>query len=461
MPSFSPPQAVRAAARRGLEMRRANNGKGGLDAKEAAAQGIGSGVVRAQNLASGKSIPLETIKRMRSFFARHEKNKHGPNGKVAWALWGGDAGKRWADSIVAQHTEKSMEKAMNAHQKKVAREVHGDEVSSSVPGHSEEETSSPAIPDRMVQANPRVLEQGHDTPMHDPITQQKLQTLGEESDGLAIGHRTGVPGASTMADQQYAAGSPGPGRLEGEYDPTQHIALVIARINSGVDSMLHMHKSQYDVNVDLLKSSQDGELEKAGGLKKLATGVAAAGLLAGAGARHASDTAAVAPHAAAVKETGGRLRAMKTAERRVGPGAGKVHADAQPKATAIVGKGEGGAAQPAFQKGKLAKSIAEFLINDAVGSRRGNIRRSYTDKFPNAVAVLEYQLSKALSGQVKLHDISVTQTDLLDATKAITGRDLTKSVDHVLRRRAEDTLASRMDAPEDLLYVRRVMNHGI
>lgn len=687
MPSFSPPQAVRAAARRGLEMRRANGGKGGLDASEAAAQGIGSGVVRAQTLASGKSIPLETVKRMHSFFARHEKNKHGPNGKVAWALWGGDAGKRWADSIVAQHTEKSMEKAMNAHQKKVAREVHGDEVSSSVPGHSEEETSSPAIPDRMVQANPRVLEQGHDTPMHDPITQQKLQTLGEESDGLAIGHRTGLPGASTMADQQYAAGSPGPGRLEGEYDPTQHIALVIARINSGMDTMLHMHKSQYDVNVDLLKSAQDGDLEKgwdktsrnimagsaaalaglvggaaytnhynatrpererqeriefhermanrrmhpvkthgdadfmnptererdnrrasqnmsrpdggrsisdreiaalhgpngpptptigagtfptaaqsakpkkpvsskaaikstqdddlekAGGFKKLAAGVAAAGLMTGAAMRHEQDRQIVAPHARAAEVTGKQKRNLLNLKARQGQAGVNRHVAVNKLAheSAKVGTGEvvlpkkvakaeGGAAQPIFQKGKLtseerseldsgdfvfpedrsypihdesharnalarvsqhgsaeekvkvraavhrkyphiaqehgkkkhlAKSIAEFLINDAVGSRRGNIRRSYVDKFPNAVAVLEYQLSKALSGQAKLQDINVTQADLLDATKALTGRDLTKSADNVLRRRAEDTLASRMDAPEDLLYVRRVMKHGV
>jgi hypothetical protein len=457
-------------------MRRANNGKGGLDASEAAAQGIGSGVVRAQTLASGKSIPLETVKRMRSFFARHEKNKHGPNGKVAWALWGGDAGKRWADSIVAQHTEKSMEKAMNAHQKQVAREVHGDEVSSSVPGHSEEETSSPAIPDRMVQANPRVLEQGHDTPMHDPITKQQVMSLGEESDGLAISHRGGTHGASTMADQQFAAGSPGPGRLEGEYDPTQHIALVIARIGSGVDTMLHMHKSQYDMSEDLLKSAKDGDLEK-GKFGRMAAGVAAAGLMAGAGARHSADAEKVAPHARAAEVTGKQKRNLLNLKRERGQAGVNMHAAVNREAhpASKVGTGELVAPKPpkeakkaevvaeGFGKSKksLAKSLAEFLINDAIGSRRGNIRRSYTEKFPNAVAVLEYQLSKAMSGEVKLHEINVTQADLLDATKAITGKDLTKSVDHVLRRRAEDTLAARMDAPEDLLYVRRVMKHGI
>jgi len=72
--------------------------KGGLTASEAHQQGIGSGVVRAQNLASGKAVSQETVNRMHAFFSRHEKNKHGPKGEVAWALWGGDPGKRWADA---------------------------------------------------------------------------------------------------------------------------------------------------------------------------------------------------------------------------------------------------------------------------------------------------------------------------------------------------------------------------
>lgn len=464
MPSFSPPQAVRAAARRGLEMRRANGGKGGLDASEAAAQGIGSGVVRAQTLASGKSIPLETVKRMHSFFARHEKNKHGPNGKVAWALWGGDAGKRWADSIVAQHTEKSMEKAMNAHQKQVAREVHGDEVSSSVPGHSEEETSSPAIPDRMVQANPRVLAQGHDTPMHDPITKQQVMSLGEESDGLALAHRPGTHGASTMADQQYAAGSPGPGRLEGEYDPTQHIALVIARIGSGVDTMLHMHKSEYDMPVDALQAAKDGDLEKGSFKDSLASNRA----LGTVSKPRGKDRFNLTGHDFETPEKAVRV-GQTSSERAEGRVIGHTKPEVDPRRS-LVGEAKSKDTKKAevvaegfgkSRQSKMAKSLAEFLINDAVGSRRGNIRRSYTEKFPNAAAVLEHQLAKALSGEMKLHEINVTQADLIDATRAITGKDLTKSVDHVLRRRAEDTLASRMDAPEDLLYVRRVMKHGI
>jgi hypothetical protein len=100
--SFSPPSSVRAAARRGLELRK-KHGKGGLTTQEAGKQGIGSGVARATSLANGEAVSYETIKRMAAFFSRHEKNKSGPEGdagRTAWDLWGGDAGKAWANRII-------------------------------------------------------------------------------------------------------------------------------------------------------------------------------------------------------------------------------------------------------------------------------------------------------------------------------------------------------------------------
>jgi hypothetical protein len=100
--SFSPPSAVRAAARRGLELRK-KHGKGGLTTQEAGEQGIGSGVARASDLAGGSAMSYETIKRMSAFFSRHEKNKSGGEddaGYIAWLLWGGDAGRAWANRII-------------------------------------------------------------------------------------------------------------------------------------------------------------------------------------------------------------------------------------------------------------------------------------------------------------------------------------------------------------------------
>jgi hypothetical protein len=100
--SFSPPSSVRAAARRGLELRK-KHGKGGLTTQEAGKQGIGSGVARATSLANGEAVSYETIRRMAAFFSRHEKNKSGGEddaGFISWNLWGSDAGRAWANRII-------------------------------------------------------------------------------------------------------------------------------------------------------------------------------------------------------------------------------------------------------------------------------------------------------------------------------------------------------------------------
>jgi len=102
---FVPPKGVRSVAERGLKNRK-KYGRGGLSNKQASEQGIGSGVQRAVNLKNGSKVSPKTIRRMKSFFARHEQNKNSKKpdgtpgaGKIAWDLWGGDAGKRWAESV--------------------------------------------------------------------------------------------------------------------------------------------------------------------------------------------------------------------------------------------------------------------------------------------------------------------------------------------------------------------------
>jgi hypothetical protein len=77
--------------------------KGGLTTQEAGKQGIGSGVARAASLGNGEAVSFETIKRMAAFFSRHEKNKSGGEndaGYIAWQLWGGDAGRTWANRVI-------------------------------------------------------------------------------------------------------------------------------------------------------------------------------------------------------------------------------------------------------------------------------------------------------------------------------------------------------------------------
>jgi hypothetical protein len=97
---YEPTAAMKAEAERGLEWRR-EYGRGGTEV----------GVARARDIMNGRSLSLDTVYRMRSYFARHEVDKQGQGwspdedgypsaGRIAWALWGGDPGKRWADAIV-------------------------------------------------------------------------------------------------------------------------------------------------------------------------------------------------------------------------------------------------------------------------------------------------------------------------------------------------------------------------
>ena len=69
------------------------------------------GVARARDIAAGKNLPIDTVRRMSSFFARHEVDKQAEGfnrgedgfpsaGRVAWGLWGGDAGRTWATGII-------------------------------------------------------------------------------------------------------------------------------------------------------------------------------------------------------------------------------------------------------------------------------------------------------------------------------------------------------------------------
>jgi len=104
---LTPPSAVRKAALHGLALRK-QYGRGGLSQSEAGKQGIGSGVARAVSLSKGQAQSPDTIRRMVAFFDRHEKNKDTDpkegNGKIAWLLWGGDAGRAWAVKMVQKLT---------------------------------------------------------------------------------------------------------------------------------------------------------------------------------------------------------------------------------------------------------------------------------------------------------------------------------------------------------------------
>ena len=100
MATFTPPQSVAEAARRALVwIAEGKAGQGFTD----------TGRARAVQLANQRAVSEDTIKRMRSYFARHEVDKRAEGfnrgedgypsaGRVAWDAWGGDPGQRWANS---------------------------------------------------------------------------------------------------------------------------------------------------------------------------------------------------------------------------------------------------------------------------------------------------------------------------------------------------------------------------
>ena len=118
--TFTPPKAVRSAARRALDW--IADGKAGSGF-------TGVGRARANQLASGEQITMQTLKRMKSFFSRHEVDKNAVGftqgekgfpsaGRVAWDAWGGDAGFAWAESLVAEDNKKIEKHNQGKHDQK-------------------------------------------------------------------------------------------------------------------------------------------------------------------------------------------------------------------------------------------------------------------------------------------------------------------------------------------------------
>lgn len=93
MESYSDyPESVSNNAKRGIELNEKNNNKCATQV----------GKVRAQQLADGKPVSVETIKRMYSYLSRaeeyYDENDTQACGTISYLLWGGLSAKRWAES---------------------------------------------------------------------------------------------------------------------------------------------------------------------------------------------------------------------------------------------------------------------------------------------------------------------------------------------------------------------------
>ena len=97
----TPPKEVSTQAEYGLYLRRTHK-RGGTSV----------GIEMARELAEGREISLEKIKRMHNFFKRHEQDKkergffqiHLPeyptSGRIAWQLLGGEDGFKWCGEVL-------------------------------------------------------------------------------------------------------------------------------------------------------------------------------------------------------------------------------------------------------------------------------------------------------------------------------------------------------------------------
>ena len=94
--NLQPSAGMVSEAKKGLDWR-SEHGRGGTAV----------GIARARDIMNGKAMSVSTVKRMYSFFARHEVDKQAEgfrpgekgypsNGRIAWALWGGDPGQSWS-----------------------------------------------------------------------------------------------------------------------------------------------------------------------------------------------------------------------------------------------------------------------------------------------------------------------------------------------------------------------------
>ena len=251
---FKPPASVAEQAEKGLEYRR-RSGKGGLSSQEAGKSGIGSGVQRAVNLKNRNNIAPDTIQQMLNFFSRHEKNKDISKenqktpwedaGYVAWLLWGGDAGKKWAEGIKTKMLEADEKEAEGA--KKSAKSKRSQYMASPLRLHRDygtlEKSWGPLLPEtKRASETGNGAEAGVFIPLPEELAKQ-FPRLSEDSSKphvtfLYVGNTVGKEGVFEKAVRDFFAEERGPilARLSGvDYFTNQTSRVAYTRVHFSTD----------------------------------------------------------------------------------------------------------------------------------------------------------------------------------------------------------------------------------
>ena len=134
--SFDPPKQAQENAQRALKKRAE---------KPPSQRGMTEvGLARARDLANGRELSPETVRRMLAYFTRHEVDKQGSTwdeygkGRQAWDGWGGNAGFAFARKVVKQ---------MNAADNKTTLRAYGEAIQLS-------ESSSYEVPEGLTVGKP-------------------------------------------------------------------------------------------------------------------------------------------------------------------------------------------------------------------------------------------------------------------------------------------------------------------
>jgi hypothetical protein len=109
MESYSDyPEAVKNNAKKGIELNEKNGNK-------CATQ---TGKVRAQQLAQGEPVSLDTVKRMASYLSRAEEDYDESDmnacGTISYLLWGGKAALRWAEAKLKEELFEALKKELES-----------------------------------------------------------------------------------------------------------------------------------------------------------------------------------------------------------------------------------------------------------------------------------------------------------------------------------------------------------
>ena len=148
-----PTEAMAENARKGLEWRE-EYGRGGTEV----------GVARARDLSNRRELSIDTVRRMYSYFARHQVDKQAEGffqgedgfpsaGRIAYELWGGEESKSWTGRIVERLNsldDRSMLELQNATEEKLMtdQQVDIEEVVEAAVEEAVEVTPEPIEEDR-------------------------------------------------------------------------------------------------------------------------------------------------------------------------------------------------------------------------------------------------------------------------------------------------------------------------